>query len=206
MSEPHIAEKWQRLLKRILDVIISASSLVLLSPLLLAVAAAVKLTSPGPVLHQMIWVGKSGKRFRGYKFRTMTVGADELKAELIEQNEMAGPVFKLKNDPRVNPVGKILRKFSLDELPQLWSVLKGDMSLVGPRPPMPSEVAGFEAWHLRKLSVTPGMICLWHVNGKPWDFDQWVKMDLEYIDNWSLWLDFKILLKTIPYMLLGKSC
>jgi lipopolysaccharide/colanic/teichoic acid biosynthesis glycosyltransferase len=154
----------------------------------------------------MTWTGKNGRVLRGYKFRSMIDGADKLKQDLLPYNEMSGPVFKMRNDPRATSVGRILRKFSLDELPQLWSVLKGDMSLVGPRPVMLYEWEHFEDWQRRKLSVTPGMICLWHVTGKPQDFEQWIRVDLEYIDNWSLWLDFKILLKTIPYMLLGKSC
>jgi lipopolysaccharide/colanic/teichoic acid biosynthesis glycosyltransferase len=119
---------------------------------------------------------------------------------------MAGPVFKMKNDPRITPVGRILRKFSVDELPQLWSVLKGDMSLVGPRPPLVYEVEKFEDWHFEKLSVQPGAVSLWHVAGKPQDFDEWVRLDLKYIHDWSLWLDIKILLQTVPYMLLGRNC
>ena len=198
-------QKCQRAVKRMTDILVAASSLILLSPFLLAIAAVVRLTSPGPVFYTWHVMGKNGIRFTGYKFRTMVVSADELKKDLWHQNEMTGPVFKMKTDPRVTPVGRILRKFSLDELPQLWSVLGGDMSLVGPRPVGPSEWEHFEDWQRRKLSVTPGMICLWHVNGKPNAFEQWVRMDLEYIDNWSLWLDIKILFKTIPYMLLGKS-
>jgi lipopolysaccharide/colanic/teichoic acid biosynthesis glycosyltransferase len=137
----------------------------------------------------------------------MITYADHLKADLLNYNEMTGPVFKMKNDPRITKVGKFLRKYSLDELPQLWSVLKGDMSLVGPHPPLQSEWPHFEEWHKRKMSVIPGMTCLWQVNGrnKINKFDEWVKMDLEYIDNWTIWLDIKILLKTIPTIINGSG-
>lgn len=136
----------------------------------------------------------------------MIVGADEMKESLSHLNEMTGPVFKIRRDPRVTPVGRLIRKFSIDEFPQLWSVLKRDMSLVGPRPVGPDEWAEFEDWQPRKLSVTPGMICLWHVKGKPKDFGQWIQMDLEYIDSWSFWLDLRILAKEALYILLGKTC
>jgi lipopolysaccharide/colanic/teichoic acid biosynthesis glycosyltransferase len=137
----------------------------------------------------------------------MILNADYLKTSLLKSNEMTGPVFKMKNDPRITKVGKFLRKYSLDELPQLWSVLKGDMSLVGPHPPLQSEWPHFEEWHKRKMSVIPGMTCLWQVNGrnKINKFDEWVKMDLEYIDNWTIWLDIKILLKTIPTIINGSG-
>lgn len=197
--------QWQLVVKRLLDVGISAMSLVILSPLLLLNATVIKITSPGRVVYQWPVIGKDGKRFTGYKFRTMVFNADELKERLLDRNEMTGPVFKMKNDPRVTPVGRILRKFSLDELPQLWSVLKGDMSLVGPRPVGPSEWERFEDWQRRKLSVTPGMICLWHVRGKPKDFNEWIEIDLEYIDNWSIWLDIKLLFGAAWYMLSGRN-
>ena len=195
-----------RVIKRFIDLLCSACALVLLSPLLGLIALAVKLSSPGPLFYKWHVVGRGGKRFIGYKFRTMLINADELKNDLWQYNERSGPTFKMKNDPRVTPIGSILRRFSLDELPQLWSVLKGDMSLVGPRPVGPDEWQHFEDWQRRKLSVTPGMICLWHVRGQPPEFKEWIKTDLEYIDNWSLWLDIRILLKTIPYMVLGKNC
>jgi lipopolysaccharide/colanic/teichoic acid biosynthesis glycosyltransferase len=137
----------------------------------------------------------------------MIPNADYLKTDLLGSNEMSGPVFKMTDDPRITKVGKYLRKYSLDELPQLWSVFKGDMSLVGPHPPLQSEWPQFKEWHKRKLSVTPGLTCLWQVNGRNeiYKFDEWVKMDLEYIDNWSIWLDIKILLKTIPTIINGSG-
>ena len=143
-------------------------------------------------------VGQNGKHFTGYKFRTMVPNADALKAELMERNEMNGPVFKMEADPRITPAGRFLRKYSLDELPQLWSVLKGDMSLVGPRPAGINELPRYEFWHKRKLSIKSGITCLWQISGRNRinDFDEWVKLDLKYIDNWSLWLDIKILFMT----------
>jgi len=200
-------QEWQLLAKRAMDIVVSAVLLVLLAPLFLIIAVAVKLTSPGPVFYEWKVMGLNKKPFTGFKFRTMVQNADELKAQLLAANEMSGPVFKMKSDPRVTPVGCILRKFSLDELPQLWSVLKGDMSLVGPRPPLVTEVNRFERWQRRKLSIRPGITCLWQVNGRSQiaDFDEWARLDLEYIDNWSLWLDFRILLQTIPVVLLGRG-
>jgi lipopolysaccharide/colanic/teichoic acid biosynthesis glycosyltransferase len=189
-----------------MDIIVSAASLIALFPTMILTPLAIKLTSSGPIFYRWDVIGRNGMPFSGYKFRTMVVGADEMKKSLSHLNEMTGPVFKITRDPRVTPVGRFIRKFSIDEFPQLWSVLKGDMSLVGPRPVGPDEWAHFEEWQRRKLSVTPGMICLWHVNGKPKDFEQWIQMDLEYIDNWSLWLDMKILAKGALYILLGKSC
>ena len=195
----------QLFLKHIFDFIVSAALLVILSPLLLLIALAIRVSSGSPVLYEWNVVGKNGKPFKGHKFRTMVQNADELKAMLLDRNEMRGPVFKLKDDPRVTPVGRVLRKFSLDELPQLWSVLKGDMSLVGPRPPLESEYAHFSDVQKRKLAIKPGMTSLWHVSGKPTDFDAWVQLDLEYIDRWSLWLDFQILFKTMFVVLTGKN-
>jgi lipopolysaccharide/colanic/teichoic acid biosynthesis glycosyltransferase len=184
--------------KRALDVAVSALLLVALAPLLALVALAVKLSSPGPVLYRWHVVGEKGREFTGYKFRTMVANADALKAALLAQNEMRGPVFKMADDPRITPVGRVLRKYSLDELPQLWSVLKGDMSLVGPRPAFRSELERYEFWQMRKLSTRPGITCLWQVRGRNaiTDFDEWVRLDLEYIDTWSLWLDCKILART----------
>jgi len=199
--------EWELFLKRVIDIILSGVGLVILSPLFLIISIAIKLTSPGPIFYRWHVVGLNKKRFVSYKFRTMVVNADELKKKLLAKNEMKGVVFKMKNDPRVTKVGRILRKFSLDELPQLYSVFKGDMSLVGPRPPLVTEVPAFKNWHRRKLSVKPGITCLWQCSGRNHieNFDEWVKMDLQYIDQWSLWLDFKILLKTIPAVLIGKG-
>ena len=200
-------KEWHLLIKRVFDILVSGTMLILLLPLLLVIAVIIKLTSKGPVFYRWKVVGLNKKKFTGYKFRTMIVGADHMKRLLMDKNEMKKVVFKMKNDPRVTWIGKILRKFSLDELPQLWSVLRGDMSIVGPRPPLVSELDEFESWHRRKLSVKPGLTCLWQVSGrsKISDFDDWVRLDLEYIDNWSLWLDFKVLLKTIPVVLLGRG-
>jgi exopolysaccharide biosynthesis polyprenyl glycosylphosphotransferase len=194
--------------KRALDVTVSVVLLLLLSPLFLIIAIVIRLTSPdGPVFYRWKVVGTNKKPFVSYKFRTMVRNAPELKAQLAAHNEMTGPVFKMRNDPRVTPVGRILRKFSLDELPQLYSVLKGDMSLVGPRPPSQDEADRFEFWQRRKLSVKPGMTCLWQVNGRNeiTDFAEWARLDLEYIQNASLWVDFKVLLKTIPAVLRGRG-
>jgi exopolysaccharide biosynthesis polyprenyl glycosylphosphotransferase len=186
-------------LKRVFDVLVSGVLLVLLSPVFLVIAIAIKLTTPKmTVFYDWRVVGKNGSEFVGYKFTTMVSDADHIKKNLQSRNEMQGPVFKIKDDPRVTPLGRFLRKYSLNELPQLWSVLKGDMSLVGPRPAFRHELERYEFWHKRKLSISPGITCLWQVRGrnKISDFDDWVKMDLEYIDNWSLWLDFKILFLT----------
>jgi lipopolysaccharide/colanic/teichoic acid biosynthesis glycosyltransferase len=158
------------------------------------------------VLFRQTRCGLYGRRFTLYKFRTMVEGAEERLAELQHLNEMDGPVFKSRRDPRVTRLGRLLRKFSLDELPQLWNVLRGDMSLVGPRPPIPDEVARYERWQRRRLSMKPGLTCLWQVSGRnELTFEEWMRLDLEYIDNWSLWLDLKIALKTIPAVLRGRG-
>ena len=193
--------------KRLVDIVGSGSLLLATSPLLGAIALAVKLSTPGPVFYRWQVVGQGGHPFTGYKFRTMVVNADELKAQLAAANEMTGPVFKMRDDPRITPIGRFLRKYSLDELPQLWSVLKGDMSLVGPRPPLQTEYAQFTDWQKQKLSVKPGMTCLWQVSGRNdiRDFDEWVRLDLDYIRNWSLWLDLKILVETIPAVIRARG-
>jgi exopolysaccharide biosynthesis polyprenyl glycosylphosphotransferase len=197
--------EWALYLKRLIDIVVSGILLIILSPFFLVIAIVVKLTSEGPVLYEWNVMGFNKRPFRSWKFRTMLANADEIKENLTQMNEMNGPVFKIKNDPRITKVGRFLRKFSLDELPQLWSVLKGDMSIVGPRPAFPYELARYESWHRRKLSIKPGITCLWQVNGrnKINDFNEWARMDLEYIDNWSVWLDIKILLKTIPAVFRG---
>ncbi len=199
--------KWRlhQAVKRGIDVLGSTLGLVLLSPLLLLVAALVKLTSPGPVLYPWRVLGYRARPFVGYKFRTMVADAESRKADVMQYNEMTGPVFKMRNDPRVTRIGRWLRKFSIDELPQLWSVLKGDMSLVGPRPPSAEEFAEFESWQRGKLAVRPGITCLWQVNGRSRiaDFEHWMELDREYVQTWSLWLDLRILARTLPAVLRG---
>jgi lipopolysaccharide/colanic/teichoic acid biosynthesis glycosyltransferase len=152
-------------------------------------------------------VGLNGRKFVLYKFRTMKEGAEARQTELLSRNEMSGPAFKIKDDPRVTPIGVLLRKFSIDEFPQFWNVLKGDMSIVGPRPPIQSEVLKYDNWQRRRLSMRPGMTCLWQVEGRNriTDFDEWMRLDLEYIDNWSIWLDIRIFLRTIPAVLCGRG-
>ena len=192
--------------KRLLDLALSMLLLALASPVLLVAALAIKLSSPGSVFFKQERMGLNGRVFTLYKFRTMIEDAHERRGEVSHLNEMTGPVFKAKDDPRITTVGRILRKFSLDELPQLWNVVKGDMSLVGPRPPMPEEVAGYHRWHRRRLSMKPGLTCLWQVSGRNnIDFDDWMQLDLQYIDNWSPSLDLKILLRTIPAVLSGRG-
>jgi lipopolysaccharide/colanic/teichoic acid biosynthesis glycosyltransferase len=194
------------LVKRLIDIFISVMLLILLSPVLLLIAGAIWITSGAPVLYNWKVVGKLGIPFTGRKFRTMVRGADQMKEDLLHLNEMnGGPVFKVKDDPRITPIGRLLRKFSLDELPQLWNVLVGDMSLVGPRPPLQSEFDQFEEWQKRKLAVKPGMTSLWQVKGKPQDFNEWLQLDFEYIDHWSPWLDFKILFWTAVVVVTGKN-
>ncbi len=188
--------------KRIIDIFGSLSLFILLWPLFILVSAIIKITSRGPVLFKQVRCGLNGRKFICYKFRTMVADAEERKTELLNLNEVDGPVFKIRNDPRITWFGRFLRKTSIDELPQLFNVLKGDMSLVGPRPPIPSEVEKYERRERRKLSMRPGITCLWQVNGRnKLDFNTWMGLDLEYIDNWNLSLDFKILLKTIPTVL-----
>ncbi|MEA3369430.1 MAG: sugar transferase [Candidatus Ratteibacteria bacterium] len=194
---------WHLLLKRLFDIIFAGISLILLSPVFAAIALTVKATSRGSVFFKQERCGVNGRRFTLYKFRTMGANADTKLKDIFAYNEMNGPVFKMTNDPRLTKAGKFLRKFSIDELPQLWNVLKGDMSIVGPRPAIPTEIRKYDSWQRRRLSMAPGITCLWQVNGRNTivDFNRWMKLDLEYIDNWSLWVDFKILLKTIPVVL-----
>jgi len=192
--------------KRMIDIVGSSLALVALSPVFLIAALAIKLTSPGPVLFKQERCGLNGRRFTFYKFRSMINDAEQRRVEVAHLNEMQGPVFKITHDPRVTKIGKLLRKTSIDELPQLWNVLKGDMSLVGPRPPLPSEVEQYERWQRRRLSMKPGLTCFWQIRGRnEVGFDEWMRLDLKYIDNWSLKLDWEILLKTIPVVLLGKG-
>lgn len=190
--------------KEILDKLIAGAALIIVSPLMALTAALIKMTSTGPVLFRQTRLGINGAPFTLFKFRSMTADAEQRKDALAGSNEMSGPVFKIKHDPRITPVGRFIRKYSIDELPQLLNVLRGDMSLVGPRPALPDEVSRFETWQRRKLAVKPGVTCTWQVSGRNViDFDDWMKLDLEYIDNWSLWLDTKILARTIPTVLKG---
>ena len=198
---------WDLYAKRILDICVSLIGLIILAPLFVIVALLVKCTSAGPVFFRQKRVGLNGRLFTLYKFRSMYDGAEQRQHELIEHNEMAGPVFKMKHDPRVTRLGSILRRFSIDELPQFWNVFRGDMSLVGPRPPIPGEVSLYERKDRRRLSMRPGLTCIWQVSGrnKIHDFQEWVKLDLEYIDNWSFSLDLLLLCKTIPVVFLGRG-
>lgn len=194
------------LVKSIIDYVGAGCGLLLLAPLLLLLMAAVKLTSPGPAFFVQQRCGLYGRTFGLIKFRTMVENAEALKQALEQHNEMDGPVFKMTKDPRITPLGRLLRRTSLDELPQLFNVLKGEMSLVGPRPPLPSEVGQYEHWQRRRLSMKPGLTCIWQVSGRNnIDFERWMRMDLEYIDNWSLLLDVKLLLKTVKEVVWGKG-
>ncbi|MFN8476130.1 MAG: undecaprenyl-phosphate glucose phosphotransferase [Anaerolineae bacterium] len=195
---------WNRAFKRGLDVAIAAMTLIITSPITLLVALAIRLDSPGPVLFRQTRVGLYGRPFTLYKFRSMRVDAEQQLMQLKEQNEASGPLFKMRNDPRQTRVGRFIRRTSLDELPQLLNVLNGDMSLVGPRPPIPREVEQYDEWHRRRLDVAPGLTGLWQVSGRSQlTFDEMVMLDLYYAENWSLLLDLKILLRTIPTVLLG---
>ena len=192
-----------RFSKRLLDIICSAIGLIILSPLLLIVAILIKLESRGPVIFSQDRVGLDGEIFKMYKFRSMVVNAEELKEKLEKENEMSGPMFKIKNDPRVTKVGRFIRKTSIDELPQLINVLKGDMSLVGPRPSLPKEVAKFEPWMLGRIKVKPGLTCYWQVSGRNnMDFIEWMELDLKYINERGFWLDLKLIFKTF-FVLFG---
>jgi exopolysaccharide biosynthesis polyprenyl glycosylphosphotransferase len=197
--------KGSYLVKRLFDIVVSAILLVLLLPLFLGVALAIRLEDPGPILFKQKRVGRWGALFTMWKFRSMYTDAEERKKELMAENEMAGGViFKMKDDPRVTKVGRIIRKTSIDELPQLWNVLKGDMSLVGPRPPVPQEVDEYSLSDRRRLEVIPGITCIWQVSGRSdIPFDQQVELDVQYIQSQSFWTDIKILLKTVPALLFG---
>lgn len=189
--------------KRTIDIIGAGLGLILLSPIIAIVACAVKVTSKGPIFFSQKRVGKNGELFEMYKFRSMVVNAEELKENLEEQNEMSGPMFKIKDDPRITKVGKFIRKTSIDELPQLWNVLKGDMSLVGPRPSLPKEVEQFDNWMFKRLSVRPGLTCYWQVSGRNnIDFEDWMKLDCRYVDERNLWIDIKLIFKTV-FVLFG---
>jgi exopolysaccharide biosynthesis polyprenyl glycosylphosphotransferase len=196
----------QAAVKRMLDILASSAALVVLSPLLLCAALAVKLSSRGPVFFRQERVGLHGRTFAMLKFRSMVSNAEALKADLEHRNEQAGPVFKIAHDPRVTAVGRFLRKHSIDELPQLVNVLRGDMSLVGPRPPLPKEVAKYEAWQRRRLSVRPGLTCVWQVSGRNQiSFEQWMLLDMQYIDHWNLLQDLRLIVRTVPVVLSGRG-
>jgi lipopolysaccharide/colanic/teichoic acid biosynthesis glycosyltransferase len=191
--------------KNLMDVFLSFFFILVLSPFMLMVALMVKFSSPGPVIFKQARVGLRGRQFYLYKFRTMVVNAEALRKQLEAQNEMDGPAFKIKNDPRITPVGRFLRKTGLDELPQLFNVLNGEMSLIGPRPPLKSETQQYKRWQLRRLSVKPGITCSWQIipGRNDIEFENWMKLDLAYIDNWSPKLDFMLLIKTIRTVLFG---
>jgi exopolysaccharide biosynthesis polyprenyl glycosylphosphotransferase len=185
--------------KKITDIFGALAAIILLSPVFIFISIMIKLSSPGPIIYKQPRVGLRGRQFELYKFRTMVANADELKKDLEEMNEADGPAFKIREDPRVTKIGKVLRRTGLDELPQLFNILKGEMSLIGPRPPIPEETTQYERWQLRRLSVKPGLSCFWQVkpDRNSIKFEKWMEMDLAYIDNWSLRLDFMILLKTL---------
>jgi len=195
---------WELFIKQLMDIVGSFILLVILSPLFLVVSVIIKSTSPGPVFFRQKRMGLRGEGFTLYKFRSMVSNAEMLRAELAAYNEMGGPAFKITDDPRITKFGKFVRKTSIDELPQLWNVFTGKMSLVGPRPFPWKDTEKYKDWQRRRLSMKPGLTCLWQIKGRNTvGVDEWMRLDLEYIDNWSLWLDIKILLKTIPAVLTG---
>jgi exopolysaccharide biosynthesis polyprenyl glycosylphosphotransferase len=192
------------MLKRVVDVLFSILALAIFAPVMLAIAIAIRLDSHGPAFYASERLGKKGRVFRCLKFRTMVRDADKRQAEMMHMNERQGVLFKISNDPRITPLGRFLRKYSLDELPQFFNVLKGDMSVVGPRPPLASEVREYKLSHLRRLDVTPGITGLWQVQGRqdP-SFDSYISLDVTYIENWSVWLDIKIILRTVAVVFAG---
>lgn len=201
-----VAPTWKKLTKRTVDLCLGGLAALALAPVLLLVALAVSASSPGPVLFKQRRVGKDGHEFDLLKFRSMRVDAEQELADLQDLNEVQGPVFKIRKDPRLTAVGRFIRRASLDELPQLWNVIKGEMSLVGPRPPLPSEVYEYTSWEAQRLLVTPGITGIWQVSGRSeLDFETWVSMDIEYIETWSLSLDLRLLLLTVPAVLSGRG-
>lgn len=205
-NESSMEFSFYEVIKRLIDVVCSFLGVLVLSPLFIIIAIIIKTTSKGPVFFSQKRVGKNGKEFDMYKFRSMVVNAEELKEKLAAQNEMSGPMFKMKDDPRVTKVGKFIRKTSIDELPQLWNVLKGNMSLVGPRPSLPKEVAQFEKWMYRRLEVKPGLTCYWQVSGRNnIDFEDWMKLDIRYVEERNLWIDIKLIFKTVGVLFGDKN-
>lgn len=195
---------WQLVTKRVIDILIPVLFAPIVVPVCVLAAIAIKLDSAGPVFFRQTRIGQNGKPFTLFKFRSMHKDAERMRKELERLNEASGPIFKIRKDPRITRVGRILRKTSLDELPQLINVIRGEMSLVGPRPPLPEEVEKYNAYQMGRLAVKPGLTCLWQIQGRSSiSFDKWVELDLEYIRNQSLWLDLKILLKTLPAVLKG---
>ena len=191
-------------LKRFMDIVMSSLALIILSPVLLVTAIAIKMESKGPVFYSQPRAGKNAKSFKMYKFRSMCMDADEKLKDLMDLNEVDGPVFKIAHDPRVTKVGCIIRRKSIDELPQLINILRGDMSIVGPRPPLLNEVEQYTSYHMQRLNVTPGLTCYWQISGRSnLHFDDWVSLDLRYIKESGLWTDFKTILKTFPAVLFG---
>ena len=205
-NEPTKGFSFYEVIKRTIDIVCSFVGILVLSPLFIVIAIIIKLTSKGPVFFSQKRVGKHGREFDMYKFRSMVVNAEELKEKLAAQNEMSGPMFKMKDDPRVTKVGKFIRKTSIDELPQLWNILKGDMSLVGPRPSLPKEVAQFEDWMYKRLEVKPGLTCYWQVSGRNnIDFEDWMKLDVKYVKERNLWIDIKLIFKTVGVLFGDKN-
>ncbi|MCA9729637.1 MAG: sugar transferase [Candidatus Eisenbacteria bacterium] len=197
---------YQRVGKRGLDLVLTTLALLPLLPVFLVIALAIKLEDGGPIFYRSTRVGRGGRRFYFWKFRSMVRNAEAVRDRLQNLNEVDGPVFKIENDPRITRVGRVLRRTSLDELPQFWNVFIGDMTLVGPRPPIAEEVVKYEPWQLRRLSVRPGITCLWQISGRcRIGFDEWMRLDMEYIDRRSFGLDVQILLRTIPAVLSGEG-
>jgi exopolysaccharide biosynthesis polyprenyl glycosylphosphotransferase len=203
-ATPH--DEIRLFLKRVFDVTLALGSLAIVSVPMMLLVLLVRVTSHGPAIFHQVRCGLNGRRFTVYKLRSMVNNAHERQAEVAHLNEKDGPVFKSSRDPRLTPIGRYLRRFSIDEWPQFWNILKGDMSFVGPRPAVPGEVEQYKAWQRRRLRMRPGLTCLWAIRGRDAiDFDTWMKLDLEYIDNWSLAPDLKILLRSIPRVLAGKG-
>ncbi len=192
--------------KRVMDIVGAAAGLTLLSPLFLVVAVLIKLESRGPIFFGQLRVGQHGRMFRMLKFRSMVVDAESIRKALLEENEQTGPVFKIRRDPRITRVGAFIRRYSIDELPQLWNVLRGDMAIVGPRPPILGEVEQYQPWQRRRLSVRPGLTCFWQVSGRnDIGFDEWMELDLRYVDQWSIATDLRLIARTIPAVLAGSG-